>query len=80
MKKQLDGVIEESQEKVANLTIHKEKKIANTYIEEIKAYCKDQIDHLWEEVKRFENPHRYYVDLSEKLWNSKHELLKSFQG
>ena len=49
-------------------------------IEEIKAYCKDQIDHLWEEVKRFENPHRYYVDLSEKLWNSKHELLKSFQG
>ena len=49
-------------------------------IEEIKAYCKDQIDHLWEEVKRFENPHRYYVDLSEKLWTSKHELLKSFQG
>lgn len=49
-------------------------------IEEIKAYCQDQIDHLWEEVKRFENPHRYYVDLSEKLWSSKHELLKSFQG
>lgn len=37
MKKQLDGVIEESQEKVANLTIHQAKKIANTYIEEIKA-------------------------------------------
>lgn len=49
-------------------------------IEEIKAYRQEQIDHLWEEVKRFENPHRYYVDLSETLWNSKHELLKSFQG
>ena len=49
-------------------------------IEEIKAYCRDQVDHLWEEVKRFENPHRYYVDLSEKLWRSKRELLKAYQG
>ena len=49
-------------------------------IEEIKAYCRDQVDHLWEEVKRFENPHRYYVDLSEKLWHSKRELLKAYQG
>jgi nicotinate phosphoribosyltransferase len=44
-------------------------------IEEIRNYCKDQIDHLWDEVKRFENPHRYYVDLSQKLWNIKQELL-----
>ena len=49
-------------------------------IEVIKAYCRDQVDHLWEEVKRFENPHRYYVDLSEKLWHSKRELLKAYQG
>ncbi len=42
---------------------------------EIKAYCAAQAETLWDEVKRFENPHTYYVDLSEKLWNVKHELL-----
>ncbi|MBR4256770.1 MAG: hypothetical protein IKQ18_06350, partial [Clostridia bacterium] len=30
---------------------------------------------LWDEVTRFENPHDYYVDLSEKLWNIKKDLL-----
>jgi nicotinate phosphoribosyltransferase len=44
---------------------------------EIRSYSAGQIDHLWEEVKRFENPHTYYVDLSEKLWNIKSELLRS---
>ena len=42
---------------------------------EIRRYCLDQIDHLWDEVKRFEYPHKYYVDLSEKLYTSKQELL-----
>lgn len=46
-------------------------------LSEIRDYCKEQISHLWEEVRRFENPHRYYVDLSERLWNIKHDLLKS---
>ena len=36
----------------------------------------EQLDKLWDEVKRFENPHNYYVDLSPKLWNIKQELLK----
>ena len=45
------------------------------HISEIQRYCKEQVDTLWEEVKRFENPHRYYVDLSRKLWNIKQELL-----
>ena len=44
-------------------------------IHEIRAYCKEQIMTLWDEVKRFENPHRYYVDLSRKLWNIKQDLL-----
>ncbi len=44
-------------------------------ISEIQAYCKAQIETLWDEVKRFENPHKYYVDLSQKLWNIKHGLL-----
>lgn len=44
-------------------------------IREIKDYCAKQLDTMWESVLRFENPHRYYVDLSEKLWNIKHNLL-----
>ena len=44
-------------------------------IEEIKSYCAGQLDTLWESVLRFENPHTYYVDLSQKLWNIKHKLL-----
>jgi nicotinate phosphoribosyltransferase len=42
---------------------------------EIKAFCAQQIDTLWGEVQRFENPHHYYVDLSQKLWDIKNELL-----
>ena len=44
-------------------------------LEEIKDYAQKEVDTLWEEVKRFENPHRYYVDLSQKLWDIKNELL-----
>lgn len=44
-------------------------------IEQIKNYCKEQLELIWEEVKRFENPHEYYVDLSQKLWELKHRLL-----
>lgn len=44
-------------------------------IHEIRDYCKSQIMTLWDEVKRFENPHKYYVDLSRKLWDIKQELL-----
>lgn len=43
---------------------------------QIRAYCLRQVDTLWEEVKRFDNPHKYYVDLSQKLWNVKHGLLE----
>lgn len=42
---------------------------------EIREYCVRQIDTLWDEVKRFEYPHEYYVDLSQKLWDKKNELL-----
>ena len=44
-------------------------------LDEIKEHCKREIDGLWDEVKRFSNPHNYYVDLSEKLWNVKHQML-----
>jgi nicotinate phosphoribosyltransferase len=45
-------------------------------ISEIRDYCREQMSTLWEEVTRFENPHRYYVDLSEKLWKIKMKLLE----
>ena len=45
-------------------------------IEAMRAWCAGQIDTLWDEVKRFENPHNYYVDLSQKLWDIKQQLLK----
>lgn len=44
---------------------------------EIRRYCLSEIETLWDEVKRFENPHNYYVDLSEKLWRVKQALLKN---
>ncbi len=49
-------------------------------IAEMRAYCAGQIDMLWDEVKRFENPHTYYVDLSQKLWDIKQDLLKRQGG
>lgn len=46
-------------------------------VSEIAKYCSEQVGSLWDEVIRFENPHTYYVDLSEKLWNLRHSLLES---
>ena len=42
---------------------------------EIRDYCAGEVAKLWDEVKRFENPHTYYVDLSETLWQIKQDLL-----
>ncbi|MBR2782010.1 MAG: nicotinate phosphoribosyltransferase [Oscillospiraceae bacterium] len=44
-------------------------------LEEIRKYCLEQVDTLWDEVKRFDNPHNYYVDLSQRLWDLKYQLL-----
>ncbi len=45
-------------------------------LQQIREYCQQQVDTLWDEVKRFDNPHTYYVDLSQKLWNVKYGMLK----
>ena len=47
-------------------------------IEEIREYCKTQIDTLWDETLRFENPQTYYVDLSQKLYDMKNRLLGEY--
>ena len=46
-------------------------------VQAIREYCKAQIDGLWEESLRFEYPHRYYVDLSQRLWDCRQELLET---
>lgn len=48
-------------------------------IEEVRRYCSEQIETLWEQIRRFENPQTYYVDYSEKLWRVKNDLLESVQ-
>ena len=45
-------------------------------LNELKEYCAGQVGTLWDEVTRFENPHRYYVDLSQRLWDEKNRLLE----
>lgn len=45
-------------------------------MQEIQDYCRLEVKKLWDEVKRFENPHNYYVDLSQKLWDIKQDLLR----
>lgn len=52
----------------------------NPTIKEIANYCREQVDLLWDEVKRFENPHNYYVDLSKKLYDIKNILLNIYKG
>ncbi|UAL07085.1 MAG: nicotinate phosphoribosyltransferase [Candidatus Methanogranum gryphiswaldense] len=44
-------------------------------LDEIREYCAQQIDTLWEEVKRFSNPHVYYVDMSKRLWDIKQDMI-----
>ncbi len=60
-----------------HITVYKDGKLVYKLPElnEIKQYCAEQIETLWDEVKRFENPHTYYVDLSKRLWNEKSRLL-----
>ncbi|MCQ2433885.1 MAG: nicotinate phosphoribosyltransferase [Oscillospiraceae bacterium] len=47
-------------------------------IQEIRSFCEEQMATIWDEVKRFENPHAYYVDLSEPLWKLKREMLDRY--
>ena len=50
------------------------------HIDTIRTYCAQQVDGIWDEVKRFENPHTYYVDLSAKLWETKQSLLNKHKN
>ncbi len=45
-------------------------------LKDIKKYCAEQLDLMWDEMKRFENPQTYYVDLSQDLWDLKNEMIE----
>ena len=45
-------------------------------LKDIQTYCRQQVNTLWDEIKRFDNPQTYYVDLSQKLWDIQQELLR----
>lgn len=47
-------------------------------LDDIRRYCREQVDTMWDEVLRFENPHQYYVDLSQPLWDEKQRLLSEY--
>lgn len=45
-------------------------------LEAIREFCSLQLGTLWDSIKRFENPQNYYVDLSQKLWELKNQILE----
>lgn len=47
----------------------------NPSVLEIKEFAKKELETIWSEVLRLENPHKYYVDLSQNLWDLKQDLL-----
>ncbi len=47
-------------------------------LEEIRQNCANSLDYLWDEVKRFDKPHKYIVDLSYDLWKTKCEMIRKF--
>ncbi|MFI3251558.1 MAG: nicotinate phosphoribosyltransferase [bacterium] len=45
-------------------------------LDSIREHCKLDCNTIWEETKRFRNPNKYYVDLSQSLWDLKFKMLK----
>ena len=70
-------VIEEAKVREMLNIVIKDGKLVSPFpsISEIKEYLQLELKTLYDEVKRFDNPHTYYVDLSTKLWNLKNELI-----
>lgn len=49
-------------------------------LDEIRKHCHEEIEGMWDEVRRFNNPHNYYVDLSQKLWQIKHDMISEYRN
>lgn len=48
-------------------------------LKDIREYCISELETLWDEILRFENPHKYYVDLSKDLWKLKYEMINKYK-
>ncbi len=69
--------------KVKNLRVclfdHGNRVYTSPTINEIKEHCASQINTLWDEMLRFDNPQTYYVDLSQQLWEMKNQLIIEYR-
>jgi nicotinate phosphoribosyltransferase len=65
----------EARELLVPVFLNGKKVYQSPTLKDIQAYCKQQVNTLWDEIKRFDNPQTYYVDLSQKLWDIQQELL-----
>ena len=54
--------------------------IAMPSLEDVRAHCQHEQQTLWDEIRRLENPHGYYVDLSQALWQLKQDLIREHAG
>ena len=66
----------EARELLVPVFLNGKKVYQSPSLKDIQAYCKQQVNTLWDEIKRFDNPQTYYVDLSQKLWDIKQSLLR----
>ena len=66
----------EARELLVPVFLNGKKVYQSPSLKDIQTYCKQQVDTLWDEIKRFDNPQTYYVDLSQKLWDIQQELLR----
>ena len=66
----------EARELLVPVFLNGKKVYESPALKDIQTYCKQQVNTLWDEIKRFDNPQTYYVDLSQKLWDIQQELLR----
>ena len=69
----------EARELLVPVFLNGKKVYQSPALKDIQAYCKQQVNTLWDEIKRFDNPQTYYVDLSQKLWDIQQCLLRTSQ-
>ncbi|MDE6169074.1 MAG: nicotinate phosphoribosyltransferase, partial [Acetatifactor sp.] len=53
---------------------------ASPKVMDIRSYCQSELNTLWDETKRLVNPHQVYVDLSQRLYDTKLALLEEMSG
>lgn len=65
----------EIRELLVPVFLHGECVYTSPAVMDIRSYCQNELNTLWDETRRFVNPQNVYVDLSDQLYRIKHELL-----